>query len=187
MGRLFHKALTLLLTTAVLTGSLLPPALSHAHAEGDRPHSQRSEAVINDDHAHSHHTEKHDHADHSEQDRGESMPPFLVGGTKESSIHLHVFVFGIDFSIPMPHRDGSDDPLTPDDGGHIEYVRLTTDVVLASRVDLSVAVDVAAAASVFPDRHDAALSLTARFGIRTVDRILLCDGARFERSGVLLI
>ncbi len=49
MTRHLHHSLILLLTATLLTGALLPPAVCHAHAEGDLPHSHPQAA-----HSHSH-------------------------------------------------------------------------------------------------------------------------------------
>jgi len=198
---LCHKALKLVLASAVLVGSLVPPAFCHAHTAGDRPHSHNSELGEHskrDEHGHVHDhkvsKEHHHRSQHSDDDdcsletpkHVESAPTLGDNEVERSARHSHFFFVGFSFSFPLPFSDESDNPLTPDER-HLEYVRLTTDVVLASRVDLSDAVDVATAAPVFLDRFDAAMSRTTKSSIRPVDRILLCDSARCERSGVLLI
>lgn len=185
MECLFHKALTLLLTTAVLTGSLVPPGIRHAHAAGDQPHSQGSHVEA---HAGHNHGSRHHHHDssHEFRDHDESAQARVDNGLGQSIAHMHFSFFGFDFSFPLPHRDGSDGPLTPDER-QLEVVRLTDDVTPVSRVDVVNAVAVTTAPLDYFDRFDAEMSRSAKSGVRAVDRILLCDSARFERSGVLLI
>ena len=70
---------------------------------------------------------------------------------------------------------------------NVGVVQLIGDVIPVSRVDVADVVDVATAPLDYFDRSDAEISRTAKPRVRAVDRILLCDSARFERSGWLLI
>ncbi len=54
MTRHLHHSLVLLLTATLLAGSLLPPAVCHAHAEGERPHSHPPATHSGTSHSHSH-------------------------------------------------------------------------------------------------------------------------------------
>ena len=179
MGRMFHKSLTLLLTIAVLAGSLVTPGFRHAHAAGDQPHSQGSHVEA---HAGHNHGSRQRHHDSSHEFR--NVRALVDNGLGQSVVHTHFSFFGFDFSLPLRHRDGSDGPQTQDER-QLGVVRLIGDVIPVSRVDVIDAVDVATAPLDYFDRFDAEMPRLAKSDVRAVDRILLCDSARCERSGVL--
>lgn len=196
MKRLLHKAMTILLSGAVLASSVLPPAVCHAHSEGDQPHSheQGHEHADSDqhDHGHGHHhdgaavSDHHEHRHHAPSEH-EDEP--ATGGIESASAHLHFSIAGFDFSLPLPSHDGSDEPLSPlgDNAACFGLVRLTDDTVTVPRVDLTDLVDLSASAPLASASLVDQTQQTARWlCVRAVDRTLLCDSARCERSGVLL-
>jgi len=96
------------------------------------------------------------------------------------------FLFGwFEFSVPLPNREGSDRPLTPDER-LVGVARLIGDVIPVPIVDVVDVIEVVAPLASF-DGFDPKLSRSAKPASQAVDRILLCDSARCERSGVLLI
>ncbi|MDA1165950.1 MAG: hypothetical protein O3B13_22870 [Planctomycetota bacterium] len=194
MKRLFHKAMTILLSGAVLASSVLPPAVCHAHAGGNRHHSHErdhAEPASNDHkHDHGHHHHMADDSDHQGQDheRPANELPQCDAEIELAVAHLHLSIAGFDFSLPLPSDDGSNGPLGPtrDDAGYFGIVRLTDDTITVPRVDLSTVIDVSIAAPVVVDSLvDAAVQAARWLCARTADRTLLCDSARCERSGVL--
>lgn len=196
MKRLLHKATTILLSGAVLASSVLPPAVCHAHAEGDRPHShkQHHEQPGSDehDHGHGHH---HDAAAVSEHDDRHHEPSAhededAAGGIEPALAHLHFSIAGFDFSIPLPSDDGSDGPLSPtgDNAGYFGIVRLTDDTITVPRVAFADLVELSASAPLAIGSLVDAPQHAARWRcVRAAGRTLLCDSARCERSDVLLI
>ena len=195
MKRLLHKAMTILLSGAVLASSVLPPAACHAHVEGDRPHSheQSHEQPDSDEHDHEH-GHQHDAAAISDHHEHHHEPPAhddesAGGGLEPASAHLHFSIAGVDFSFPLPSHDGSDGPLSPtgDNAGCFGIVRLTDDTVTVPRVDLSDVIDLSTPAPPAIASLVDATQHAARWRcVRAADRTHLCDSARCERSGVLL-
>lgn len=189
-----HKANAVLLSGAVLLSSVLPPAVCHAHVGGDQKHSHHS--AERDHRANGHREGGHHHdlapeGDHSHHCDGE-LGHHGHGdehGIEHPTTHLHASIAGFDFTLPLP-GDGNPHgqyPPVSDNGDIVGVVRLTDDFTvgwqsdLASMVKLSVVdvltIDVAA------DKDDA----RARWLHGRADRTFLCDIARCERSGVLLI
>lgn len=198
MNQLLHKTMTILLSGAVLASASLPPGFCHAHAGGDREHSHHAAGAghhhVDAQLTHEHHEEgdeerrshhspnqddRHRHDGSHEEERGIESP----------AAHLHFLTAGFDFSLPLPVDGHSDGPLGPmgDDAGFVGIFRLTDDFTVVSQVDLASIVDVSVAdvltIDVSADEDDA----RARWLKGRADRIFLCDSARCERSGVLLI
>lgn len=189
MKQLLHSVMTILLSGAVLASSVLPPAVCHAHAGGNRHHSH-DEPASNDhnrDHGHHHHVaDDSDHEGHDHQRPANELPQ-SEAEIELTVAHLHFSIAGFDFSLPLPSDDGSNGP-TSDDAGYLQFVRLTDDTTTVSRVDLSAAVELSTPAPrAFNPSVDAAVQAARWLCARTADRTLLCDSARCERSGVLLI
>lgn len=191
MKRLLHKAMTILLSGAVLASSVLPPAVCHAHAEGNRSHSHDGadeEQAADEHHHHGHH--HHHHATHSDHKHDPPEPDDGDGGGSEPAVaHLHFLIAGFDFSWPLPSDNGSSGPLTPatDNAGFLGVGRLTDDTIAVTRIDLSSAVDVSFGHLMTIGASADAGDATARWLRGRVDRTFLCDSARCERSGVLRI
>lgn len=183
-----HNLVTLLLTTVMAMPMLSPPALRHSHAGGDTPHSHRAEAVHS--HGHSHlHGPKHSHSSRHSHRADPKAAQHLHGHRKTHSAnppveHYHVYWFGFETWLPLsaPQRSDSSQPVS--DAG--QWVPLISDVRLPDRTDDGsnfVAVELGT-----PTR------LTPRLPVRAETRPLkesaanlLCDTARRERSGVLVI
>lgn len=176
MKRLIHKSMTLLLSAMTLAGSIIPPGIAHAHMGGEEPHSHEV--------AHGHHHE-HEHRNESDSHESSAVDDHGLGDTVP---HLHFSIAGCEFSLPLPVRNESNGPLAPlDDDGDVAVVRLTDDFTIVSQVDLASIVDVSVpdcqTIGASADEDDAG----ARWLCGRADRIFLCDSARCERSGVLLI
>lgn len=197
MKRLLHKVMTILLSGVVLASTVLPPAVCHAHAEGDRPHSHEHshERPESDEHDHGH-GHQHDaaavshHDEHRHHEPSEHEDERATGGIEPASGHLHFSISGFDFSLPIPSDDGSDGPLSPTghNAGYFGIVRLTDDTVTVPCVDFADLVNLSASTPLAIASLVDQTPQTARWlCVRAADRTLLCDSARCERSGVLLI
>lgn len=165
----FHKALTYLLTMAVLVGSLVPPAFCHSHAFGSLSHSHHS----GQDRSGQDHCGRHDESAHQIVDNG------IEGG----SVHSHFSFLGMDFSFPLPSEDGANDPLAQD-GQFLVIARLTDDFTLVSRVDLAGVIGLFATPL---NDIDAEILRTASRNVRANNLTPMCGGAHIDWSGVLLI
>ena len=197
MSRLFHSVMTILLSGAVLASSVLPPAVCHAHSGGDRSHSHKQDRRQSDSGLHDHeHGHRHDdsavsdHDEHRHREPSEREDERVTGGIEPALGHLHFSIAGFDFSLPLPSHDVSDGPLssTGDQAGCFGVVRLTDDTITVPRVELSDVVDLSTPAPLAIAALFDATQHAARWRcILADDRSLLCDSARCERSGVLLI
>jgi hypothetical protein len=157
----------LLLSAAVLLGSIVPPGQRHAHAAGDVPHNHDKQ------HAHDHSGDAHHH--HTTDQHGLSTP--AVKPAAVAHVHFACWLF----DLTMPVRDESE----TEDNQPLYLVRLIDDCLPTTisgpnthPVDMpshlqSIAVDRPALA-----RRATAPPDTA---------VLLCDAARHERSGVQLL
>jgi hypothetical protein len=183
LARLFHKLTTASLVTAILAGSLLSPAVHHAHSGGAVPHSHSAE-LAGHDASHEHHGHCHDGHTHCPHDRDPSRVP-LPGDLADHAVHLHVSLLWFNFTLPL-EGNPSESPVPFGEETSV-VLRLTPDAVPSSA---SVLVDLLDQWSTAPARakpRDASGPSAANSRQRPVDRNLLCDSARGARSGVLLI
>jgi hypothetical protein len=128
------------------------PAWQHSHVAGDRPHT------------HSH----HDLATHAHDDHGIERP----------RPHLHVALFGIEFTLPIDSDDDDDDA----GQSHATFLSAAPAGLDAS---LSFA-HFAASAQPMVDLGELPQAAPT-FRCKTAIAAPLCDTARHERSGVQLI
>lgn len=196
MKQLLQNVMTILLSGAVLASSVLPPAVCHAHSGGNRDHAHGRDHGAPDSthhhHDHGHHHHVSDDSDHEGHDheRPANESPRSDAEIELAAAHLHFSIAGFDFSLPLPSDDSSNGPLSPTghDAGYVGVVRLTDDTITVPRVDLSAVVDVSIVGPLVVDSSvDAAVQAARWLCAWTTDRTLLCDSARCERSGVLLI
>lgn len=184
-----RNLLTLLLIVVMAMPALSPPALRHTHADGDRSHDHRV-AATDHEHTHSHgpthsHSPRHSQrhaadlktAKHSHNGcEGHSATPHVE--------HFHVFGFGFTTSLPLPAPERSDSPRAIPNVD--QWVPLISEVPLpdTSQDGLNVLVaELCTPATLTPRMAD-------RSEIRPLRQSavnLLCDTARRERSGVLVI
>ncbi len=188
MRVLDHNLVTLLMIAVMAIPAVSSPAFRHRHADGDKSHQHGVASAERHEHSHSHgpsqsQSPRHSHAadatkaKHAHDDRAShsAQPPVE---------HLHVFWFGFEFSLPLsaPGRSDSPQPTASTE----QWVPLISEVTLldapqdGSRI---LAVDL-----LMPT--DLAPRLSARANARPLRQpavALLCDTARRERSGVLVI
>ena len=182
-GTIFELGTRLLMAAMLLATSGMPPAISHVHSGGDRPHQHGSGR------AHDHYS----HLDslpanhsHPHGDAGIDDDHFAVAAAPPASRHVHLscLVFELTFPVsslpPGQEEDDNSDAssayyLVPDDGcaadlrpSQSAFVAMQLEPLGLSSREL---VDVP----------------LARFGLTTVIAAPLCDTARHERSGVQLI
>jgi len=191
MTRRFRQPLVAMLSIVVAAASMLPPAVCHAHEAGDRGHSHRlADAGRCDDgshHACGHHHRGSDHASHTDHRHGGRDGRNSERGLETPVAHVHYLVFGFDFPLPVPIDD--EEPLFPtsDDLVSVRVVRLTDDFTVTSQTDLTCVIDVSLAYSLTTAVSAGEDDAAARWLRSRVDRVLLSDSVRCERSGVLLI
>ncbi len=172
-----RNLVNLLLIAVMVMPALSPPALRHSHPDGDQSHRHGIGTAERHRHSHTHGHANATKANHTHDDRVSQSPQSPVE-------HLHVFWFGFQTSLPLSAPDQSDSP------------RPTTSteqwVPLISEISL---LDVAQnGANILVADLLLPTGLTPRLPVRSEVRppresavALLCDAARRERSGVLVI
>jgi len=185
-----RKCVNLLLTVAMLSGTANPLVIRHSHADGERSHSH---AVVHREHAHRHHHTGHrGHIHHGHSHRGHShradhVHPRVAGSEREqfqpSADHLHLSWFGIEVTWPQPMgNSGNDEPADES----AEFVRLNSSEAMMRSEPLHFAQTVSVPAHTLGSQSSFATTDAIFDPIDDSARILLCDTARRERSGVLL-
>lgn len=177
-SRVLRTGLTLLLSAAVFLGSVIPPAVQHAHAGGDQPHNHAATpAKLPHSHPHQH---PHRHSPpHQSEDKNESegFP----------ARHLHLPLFGWNLHLPADNSPNLPTPgsESPGDPSELLVRLIDTEVNLVSlttidwlRVRFTPVVG-------FPAVETQGENSQA--GRETLASLPLCDSARGERSGVQLI
>ena len=195
MKRLCQNGLAVLMSSAVLAATLMPPPVCHSHAAADTPHSHapdqsnspEHEQVAGESHSHrdlGHGTANHQHGSAADGAVRPSAAADGAEGSHREAAHLHLTLIGFAFSLFLPVGSDSHslDPTHPKT--LLAVVLLDDDVMRASRVELIGADGVPAAV---PGETPVAVSAASSLRVSGIDPLLLCDSARCERSGVLLI
>lgn len=187
--RLFGRKLVTLLLIALMTMPVMSsPVLRHRHADGDTPHRHH---VAKAEHREESHARGHKHSHSSRHSHRvdalaakDSHDVHAAVLAKSSVEHFHVFWLGFQGFLPLPTSDQSDSPRPMANAD--QWVPLIPEVNLPSA-------DRAASNLLTPDDF-LPTELTPRLPARSVPRppqpsaaLLLCDTARHERSGVLVI
>lgn len=188
MRLLARNLMTLLLIAVMAMPAVSSPALRHRHVDGDKSHEHDVATAELPGHSHGHgsshspsprdcHSADATTAKHSHDDR--------VSHSAESPVeHLHVFWFSFQSSLPLSAPERSDSPRPT--ANTEQWVPLISEVTLpdASQVGSQIpAVDLLTPTELTP-------RLPSRSEVRPPHEsavALLCDTARRERSGVLVI
>jgi hypothetical protein len=178
-----RRPIALLLAALTLASGLLPPALGHAHDGGDRSHRH--------DHDQAHHDHRHaspDHVDahddgHAEHHRASAPAGPAVGRLATAHLHIDLGAFGLTIPSPSGSPEG---PGRPAPAG--PAIGAADDETIPARIDAS-RFAMPWPGSLAIARVDAAPALPSvlRFAASRGTSPPLCDAARHERSGVLLI
>lgn len=167
---------SLLLAAMLLGATFAPPAIRHAHlpSEGDISHSRGA------DHHHSHRHDAHDASPIPSADPSLHFADVLGGHWW----HLHFHLLGIDFTFPEPGSGGND-------GESPENLNVLTlaagqQWLPSHSVRLNWIEDLVPP-SASSSLGDAAPMQVVVFTPPPVSSAPLCDTARRERSGVLLV
>lgn len=180
MRFLARNLVTLLLIAVMAMPAVSSPALRHRHADGDKSHRHGVETVERDGHSHS--APLSDRvgtttAKHAHDERVSDSAQLQVE-------HLHVFWFGFQTSMPLSAPESSDSPRPM--VSTEQWVPLISEVTLPDgaqdELDM-LAIDLSTPTGLTP-------RLLARSEVRPPHEsvvALLCDTARRERSGVLVI
>ena len=171
----FHNAISLLLAAALLTNSVAVTHFSHIHAGGEECHSHGAEA----DHGHvGCHEGGHAHEGISAERDDDGNVTHLTTGPIP---HAHVSLFGFMFSLPSSDKSG------PNEDEPDELAALDDDPAIVP-INHLVRCDDVRPGSPLSCPGDTIVQIPATKTLcAQVPTPPLCDRARFERSGVLLI
>ncbi|MFV2069935.1 MAG: hypothetical protein ACC645_23460 [Pirellulales bacterium] len=174
--RFQRKTMNLLLSALVLAWGIVPPGFQHAHEGGSdtaHRHDSRHEVIHHDSHHHDTEDAHHEHA---------TLPE--VSRLGDYVVHLHWLFLDMDFSMPVPEEpvDGGDDDGTVPTA----FVRVMNEMVPATHAGSSF-VRMLQAAICMPGVDVVSSLEPIPHPSNLVTSLPLCDSARLERSGVLLI
>lgn len=184
-----QAGLAWLLAVAVLLGSVAPPTVEHAHADGERSHDHGAADLHEGRHKHPHphphpHSHKHSHSHkHPHPPSGDGERELLQCRT----MHRHVILFG--FELYMPASDHQD---LPGPGNKLGDEALTLVRLLETEVVLTYAPAGGRLFDSLPLSYScvapcATSMARAQDGPAMLASLPLSDSARGERSGVQLI
>lgn len=177
-----HNSIRAMLVLALLTNSVGVHGYTHSHSDGDAPHAHDSHATAA--------TAESDHPcslalEHFHDD---CRAAHLRGAaehqlSKGQVAHSHLNVFGIDFSIPTP----IDSQESHESQHSLAFLRINDEPAIAPtlRVERLDFLRTTLFAS-----QDSITSVAESAAVQSSPQVFtppLCDGARLERSGVLLI
>jgi hypothetical protein len=173
----------LLAVTLVVCGSM-PPGMCHAHADGDRPHRHDSghHHAADFDHGHAHY--EMDHPDHhaSHECSHEHKDAVIT----EAVPHVHMNFFGFDWTLPISEPNSSDG--RGEDSHELLFVAVAADQPASVRTVSHSPNDLSLLSFTHPSSAGIAIG-EDQFSMKPTEAcsIPLCDSARRERTGVLLI
>ncbi len=178
LDRVSRTSLKLVAVAAVLAWTTMPPAIVHSHREGDDPTHRHDISTAHHDHHHHHgpsHAARHAHTRPAAPNGVESGPV---------AVHCHWQLLGFWFAFPSS-RERSD---REDECGigKVMIVDLADGDGFASPTGIALTLSVcqpgpAASPGFVP------LVSTLQGPQRSTSATPLCDSARLERSGVLLV
>ena len=178
------KSLTTFLALSVLAGGVLPPAYSHLHPGGNASHDHSEDRDRAD------HSRRHSHAHHHDGDghHRHHPPDKTVNNSRDrldnSGLHWHVTLLFFDFTLPdLPGPDGGSE----NDGKQPPTATCLIDLSRVMPTESSRACWLTWQESADVSLIDAVVAVSAGPSRPPlVTRVLLCDAARRDRSGVLL-
>jgi hypothetical protein len=161
--RIRRKCVSLLTSAALLLALLTPPAVPHAHADGDRPHSHAP-------------AERHQHGHPAHHHHGGALQRNV---TAAPIAHTHLSLLFFDFTLPQRDEGESDAPSS------LQLLPVAGCSLISQSAPVGDSPSSAAASDAVPRELPPISTPGGGTGPRA--RNLLCDSARRARTGVLLI
>ncbi len=185
MRLLARNLVTLLLIAVMAMPAVSSPALRHRHADGDKSHQHGVATVERSQTSGPRHSHSSQHSHRVETVMAKESHDDRATPSANSPVeHLHVFWFGFQSSLPVSAPERSDSPRSS--ASTEQWVPLISEVTLpdASQGGSQIpAVDLLTPTELTP-------RLPVRSEVRPPHEsvvALLCDTARRERSGVLVV
>lgn len=176
-----QSVVSVLLTAVLVVNGIGLHGFGHAHVGGEDDHSHVGEATAKHKVPISHYShdshDDHHHAQHDENHQCSVCDSQLSAGLVN---HSHFSLFGFEFSIPT-----SDDSQGDEQSQSWEYLCQREDVVVP--IVRSLQSDLLQQTLLATDVCQTVATLREFSATAQVPSLPLCDGARFERSGVLLV
>jgi hypothetical protein len=177
MRKRFNGVITnLLLSALVLAWGIAPPAIRHGH-EGGEDSSHRHDAVAYHGHDHD---DRGYFADEASQPADSGVSPTVLRGLV---VHLHWSLLGVDYSMPVSEDDQPGDVSNPADLVVVRLVDSVPTPVLGNNGSSSLC----PVAVSQPGLNSPVVQTVSLAKPSLVPSAPLCDRARHERSGVLLV
>lgn len=187
MRRLCHHLLTLLLIALIAMPAVSPPVLRHRHEHGETSHQHVTTTAVTHKHLHAHgakhsHSARHVHV--SQTTAKHAHEKLVARVTAVPVTHTHLIWFGIEWSVPVPASERSDS--TPPTASVEQWVPLIPEVVLPDGGQDGSSI-VAAACGLPSELEPRVAVRSVIFPLNEPVMARLCDIARRERSGVLVV
>jgi hypothetical protein len=172
------RVVSLALVAIMLPVGVVSPGVCHAHADGDRPHRHvRNEHSHQREHGH-HNSEKLVQTSHHRHHDGDCA---LARATS----HAHVNLLGFHITLPVSDRDGDRESEQSSEFTHFVIAHTVMPVSASQSTVEEVLSQWTNCASALDD--DSVDNRPKWEGQTSASSIPLCDSARRERSGVLVI
>ena len=103
-----QRGIRLLLSTLLIASNGISPGVTHAHAQGVRPHRHDHHEDRGKVHSHSHRTAEHIHGHHDHGNRADQIEADSHHSHVDDSIaHTHINVFGLPLTLPAKEEGES--------------------------------------------------------------------------------
>ena len=173
----FHKMINLVVAALVFAQTTMGHGSSHAHVGGGEDHTHANKVTDDDDHT------SHHHASHHHDEQADDCTHKTVMRLERVSVqHTHITCLGFEIVIP-----DFDDSQSHETGSNLlKFVGLIDDCTI-QLVGRSLDTNLL---SPFADDNSIEEIVTSPSKESRFPQFLsepLCDAARFERTGVLLI
>ena len=170
-----QRGIRIVLAVGILLGGTVPPGVCHSHEGGALPHRHDGRRVVrhDGDDRHQHEPAGHAHA-HDESLVSERAP------------HVHLNVFGFEITLPIPDRARDDGQDQQANGPSLVAVVSDSPAIVGQNLNTSSSLLLPPAAS--PDSFGCA-RYDCNHSVKSAEAcaIPLCDSARRERTGVLVV
>lgn len=174
----YQSVVSVLLAAVLVVDGVGLHGFGHAHLGGDQDHSHEDGATAEHDECTCHHCHGDHHHSQHQAESSLACEAELTAGLVE---HAHLSIFGFEFSVPISDESQGKHP-----SQSLSFICLRDDCVVVPVVRPVHSDLLLQALLTTEDSQTAEMDLAAPAKAQ-VPSPPLCDSARFERSGVLLV